>query len=99
MVSAKFKTFSNKTSFNLWYHPLYTDGIHDEARFPKYRYQMLLKMLKQSKEFKKISIQKPDPISRKLLLLAHDENYVDAFLEGKLNEKEMRRIGLTPWTP
>ena len=99
MVSNKFKIFANKPSFNLWYHPLYTDGIHDKARFPKYRYQMVLEMLKQSKEFKNMSIQKPYPISRKSLLLAHDENYIDAFLKGKLNEKEMRRIGLTPWTP
>ena len=52
-----------------------------------------------AKEFKNMSIQKPDPISRKSLLLAHDENYVDAFLQGRLNEKEKRRIGLTPWSP
>ena len=86
MVSTQFRVFSKKPSFNLWYHPLYTDGIHDEARFPKHRYQMILKMLKQSKEFCKMSIQTPNPISRKSLLLAHDENYVDAFLEGNLNE-------------
>ena len=99
MVIPRLGDLSEKSSFNLWYHPLYTDGIHNEARFPKYRYQMVLKMLKQSKEFHKISIQTPNPISRKSLLLAHDENYVDAFLNGKLNEKEIRRIGLTPWTP
>ena len=86
-------------SFNLWYHPLYTDGIHDEARFPKYRYQKLLQRLEQSEQFNQITIQTPEPISRDLLLLAHDATYVDAFLEEKLEEKEMRRIGLTPWTP
>ena len=87
------------TSFNLWYHPLYTDGIHDEARFPKYRYRKLLQRLEQSEQFNQITIQTPEPISRDLLLLAHDATYVDAFLEEKLDEKEMRRIGLTPWTP
>lgn len=87
------------TSFNLWYHPLYTDGIHDEARFPKYRYQKLLQRLEQSDQFNQITIQTPEPISRDSLLLAHDATYVDAFLEEKLEEKEMRRIGLTPWTP
>ena len=86
-------------SFNLWYHPLYTDGIHDEARFPKYRYQKLLQRLEQSEQFNQITIQTPEPISRDLLVLAHDATYVDAFLEEKLEEKEMRRIGLTPWTP
>ena len=87
------------SSFNLWYHPLYTDGIHDEARFPKYRYQKLLQRLEQSEQFNQITIRTPEPISRDSLLLAHDATYVDAFLEEKLDEKEMRRIGLTPWTP
>ena len=86
-------------SFSLWYHPLYTDGIHDEARFPKYRYQKLLQRLEQSEQFNQITIQTPEPISRDSLLLAHDATYVDAFLEEQLEEKEMRRIGLTPWTP
>jgi acetoin utilization deacetylase AcuC-like enzyme len=86
-------------SFSLWYHPLYTDGIHDEARFPKYRYQKLLQRLEQSEQFNKITIRTPEPISRDSLLLAHDATYVDAFLEEQLEEKEMRRIGLTPWTP
>jgi acetoin utilization deacetylase AcuC-like enzyme len=85
--------------FNLWYHPLYTDGIHDEARFPKYRYQKLLERLQESNQFHQIRIRKPDSISRDSLLLAHDATYVDAFLEENMTEKEMRRIGLTPWTP
>ena len=87
------------SSFNLWYHPLYTDGIHDDARFPKYRYQRLLDRLKQSEEFSQITIRKPNRTSRESLLLAHDAAYVDAFLQEKLDVKEMRRIGLTPWTP
>ena len=87
------------SSFNLWYHPLYTDGIHDEASFPKYRYQKLLVRLEESEQFNQITIRTPEPISRDSLLLAHDATYVDAFLEEKLDEKEMRRIGLTPWTP
>ena len=86
-------------SFNLWYHPLYTDGIHDEARFPKDRYQKLLHRLEQSEQFSQITIRTPEPISRDSILLAHDSTYVDAFLKEKLDAKEMRRIGLTPWTP
>ena len=86
-------------SFNLWYHPLYTDGIHDEARFPKDRYQKLLHRLEQSEQFSQITIRTPEPISRDSILLAHDSTYVDAFLNEKLDAKEMRRIGLTPWTP
>ena len=70
------------SSFNLWYHPLYTDGIHDDARFPKYRYQRLLDRLKQSEEFSQIIIRKPNRISRESLLLAHGATYVDEFLKG-----------------
>ena len=36
------------TDFGLWYHPLYTDGIHPEARFPRDRYQLLLSRLQAS---------------------------------------------------
>ncbi len=45
------------------------------------------------------AIREPRQISKDSLLLAHDSTYVDEFLEQKLSEKEMRRIGLTPWTP
>ena len=59
----------------------------------------MLQRLEQSDQFNQITIRTPEPISRDSLLLAHDATYVDAFLEEKLDEKEMRRIGLTPWTP
>ena len=59
----------------------------------------MLHRLKQSEQFNQLTIRKPEPIARRSLLLAHDATYVDGFLEGKLSEKEMRRIGLTPWTP
>ena len=59
----------------------------------------MLHRLEQSEQFNQLTIRKPEPIARRSLLLAHDATYVDGFLEGKLSEKEMRRIGLTPWTP
>ena len=90
---------ANSNSFNLWYHPLYTDGIHKDARFPRERYQMLLKRLEHSKHSRFIRLRKPNSISRDSLILAHDPQYVDDFLEGRLSEGVMRRIGLTPWTP
>ena len=59
----------------------------------------MLQRLEQSDQFNQITMRTPEPILRNSLLLAHDAIYVDAFLEEKLDEKEMRRIGLTPWTP
>ena len=99
MTSNKLGNASANQSFNLWYHPLYTDGIHVEARFPRERYQILLNRLKDSEQFHMFAIREPRQISKDSLLLAHDSTYVDEFLEQKLSDKEMRRIGLTPWTP
>lgn len=88
-----------KRSFCLWYHDIYTDGIHKDARFPRERYKMLLKRLKDCNEFSQMTVKEPSKVSKQSLLLAHDENYVDDFLEQNLSDKEIRRIGLTPWNP
>ena len=85
--------------FGMWYHPLYTDGIHPEARFPRDRYRLLLDRLGASDARHLMTLNQPEPITRELLLLAHDEDYIDRFLAGELTEKEEKRIGLTPWTP
>ena len=85
--------------FGLWYHPLYTDGIHPEARFPRDRYRLLLDRLEGSEANGLIAVHTPKAIARERLLLAHDADYVDRFLGGELTEKEEKRIGLTPWTP
>ena len=60
---------------------------------------MLLKRLESSEQSQNIRLRKPNSITRDSLILAHDPEYVDGFLEGRLSEKEMRRIGLIPWTP
>ena len=85
--------------FGMWYHPLYTDGIHPEARFPRDRYQLLLDRFEASGVKRTMNISQPQPIAKDLLLLAHDEAYVERFLAGELSDKEEKRIGLTPWTP
>ena len=90
----------------MWYHPLYTDGIHPDARFPRDRYVRVMKRLTPLLTTSEgpvdveglIQIRTPSPITREQLLLAHDAEYVDRFLAGSLSEKEIKRIGLTPWT-
>ena len=85
--------------FGMWYHPLYTDGIHPEARFPRDRYQRLLDRFETTGANQAMRITQPQPVDTSLLLLAHDADYVDRFLAGELSDKEEKRIGLTPWTP
>ena len=41
----------------------------------------------------------PNEASRDELIIAHNPEYVDNFLNQNLTEKEIKRIGLTPWTP
>ena len=85
--------------FSIWYHPIYTNGIHPDARFPRDRYTKLLEKLENPESSNKFIIQKPTEASRNELILAHDSCYVDNFLSQNLTEKEIKRIGLTPWTP
>ena len=46
----------------------------------------------------RVRFVEPLAIERAELLWAHDEGYVDRFLTGMLSDKEMRQIGLRPWT-
>ena len=82
----------------IWYHELYTNGIDVKARFPRDRYEKLLIRLKNSDSWDNIEIKSPRKITRSELLAAHSIDYVDRFLAGKLDIKEEKRIGLTPWT-
>ena len=79
----------------LFYHPLYTDGIDPEARFPRERYALLARRLRDNPM---IEFNQPRQATRDELVTAHNPNYVDRFLKGELSDKEARRIGLRPWS-
>lgn len=81
---------------NLYYDPIYTEGLDPTVRFPRERYQLLARRLKDNSS---IHIQCPPLATREQIISAHDAPYVDLFLEGKLEPAAMRRIGLRPWTP
>lgn len=80
----------------LYYHPLYTYGIDPGARFPRERYELLAGRLS---EVAGIEMREPRRVTREELISAHDRDYVDRFLGNTLDDEEMRRIGLRPWTP
>ena len=83
----------------IWYHPIYTEGIHPDARFPRERYVELINRLKSLRNSNQFLFLEPNKALRSELVLGHDPYYVDNFLNGKLSDKEIKRIGLTPWTP
>ena len=86
------------TSMPIWYHPLYTEGIDEEARFPRERYRILRERLKALEGEGIVSVKLPDPVDPEILRIAHEGDYVDRFLSGGLTRAEIRRIGLQPWT-
>jgi len=45
-----------------------------------------------------IDLQSPEPARKKAILRAHDPEYIRRLFEGKLTDKEIRRVGL-PWSP
>ena len=59
----------------------------------------MVEKLESPKYNDKFIIKQPSKASRNQLIIAHDPKYVDNFLNQNLTEKEIKRIGLTPWTP
>ena len=65
--------------FPLWYHPLYTEGIHPEARFPRDRYELLRLRLIDSDVFETMTFRTPGALEKNLLLLAHGSDYAVSY--------------------
>lgn len=82
----------------LYFHPLYTDGIDEAARFPRLRYRLTRDEVLRRDEGRTIRLVEPRPADRAAILRAHDADYVDAFLESRLSPAAVREIGLRPWT-
>ena len=81
--------------FELFYHPIYTDGIDERSRFPRERYQLTKKNLDNSNF--DIEFLEPEMVKIEDIYAAHEREYVDLFIAGKLSNKEKREIGLQPW--
>ncbi len=79
----------------LYYDPIYTHGIDPTARFPRDRYRLLAERLEHHQD---ITLKPPRLATREELALAHDTEYIDAFLESRLSAEAIRTIGLRPWT-
>ena len=81
--------------FELFYHPIYTDGIDERSRFPRQRYQLTKKVLDNSNF--DIEFLEPEMANIEDIYVAHERKYVDSFIAGRLSNKEKREIGLQPW--
>lgn len=82
-----------------YYHSVYTDGISPNARFPRDRYAKLRAELTRREVDQIANIRTSPSVGLEDLFTVHTPNYVHTFLEGQLDERIIRRIGLRPWTP
>jgi acetoin utilization deacetylase AcuC-like enzyme len=82
----------------LYYHDHFVLPLPDGHRFPMEKYARLRERLANDVQIAPIEFLVPEQATLDELCLAHDPFYVQRFLEGKMSEKEMRRIGF-PWTP
>ncbi len=85
----------------LFYSDLYTGALDDAARFPKLRYRAVRDELARRGVFDSLATldSHPEPITPELLALAHDPDYIERFVSGRMTPAEIRRIGFRPWTP
>jgi acetoin utilization deacetylase AcuC-like enzyme len=72
-------------------------ALPEGHRFPLAKYRMLRESLIQTGIIPAEAIKIPPGATEQELVRAHDPAYVRRFFQGKLTEKEMRRIGL-PWS-
>lgn len=79
----------------LFYHPIYTYGIDKNSRFPRDRYELTREALNKSNS--DLVFVEPQMIEIEDIYIAHDREFVDAFMNGTLSTQEKRKIGLQPW--
>ncbi len=81
----------------LYYHPIYSElNLPEKHRFPISKYKKLYQRINASK-FAKFIKEPEQKITADALQLCHDSNYVDAFLNGTLSEKAIKKMGF-PWS-
>ena len=81
--------------FELFYHPIYTEGIDKRSRFPRDRYRLIKRALDELEL--DIQFVEPEMINVEDIYLAHQREYVNLFINGMLCDKKKKKIGLQPW--
>jgi acetoin utilization deacetylase AcuC-like enzyme len=79
------------------YHPDYVAPLPDDHRFPMPKFRLLFQMLQREGIAREGWCFAPNLPSRATLEFVHQPDYVQAYCDGTLEAKAMRRIGL-PWS-
>jgi len=81
-----------------FYSDHFTLPLPEGHRFPMAKYSFLRQRVMEAGLFAPGELQEARPAGDDQLLLAHDPDYVERVVNGRLTEKEVRRIGF-PWSP
>jgi acetoin utilization deacetylase AcuC-like enzyme len=76
----------------------YTYPLPEGHRFPAEKYALLRQQVEVMRLVAPTDLRQPLPASFEQLALAHDADYVERVMLGRLSAAEQRRIGL-PWSP
>lgn len=87
----------SKNGFAIVYHPDYVAPLPDAHRFPMPKFKILRDLLLKEEVIQLEQIYQPELPSLELIQLVHTPEYVQAYCQGKLENKVQRRIGL-PWS-
>ncbi len=82
----------------LVYHPDYVAPLPRDHRFPMMKFKKLYEMLLADKVATLNQFHQPQRATTTSIELVHTPEYVQAYCNGTLDAKALRRIGL-PWSP
>ncbi|MBP1651159.1 MAG: histone deacetylase superfamily, partial [Bacteroidetes bacterium] len=80
------------------YDPIFAHPLPEGHRFPMAKYELIPAQLLREGVVTIDQFHKPEPVSEETILLTHTVEYWDKLKNGKLSEKEVRKIGL-PQSP
>lgn len=75
----------------------YTYPLPEGHRFPVGKYQLLREAVERAEIVPTQNLINPVPATFEQLMLAHDPDYIERVIDGRLSEAEQRQIGL-PWS-
>lgn len=79
--------------FPIAFDPLYKYPVQEGHRFPMDKYELLPLQLLREGIVEKSDFFVPKPIDLQPVYAVHERDYIDRFVRGQLDAKEMRRIG------
>ena len=80
------------------YHPDYVTPLPDGHRFPMPKFRLLYELLLSDRVVDSQQFHLPQRPTQEAIELVHTTDFVEAYLQGTLDPKAQRRIGL-PWSP